>query len=234
LDWLAQEFVRQGWSIKAMHRLLMTSTVYRQSSARTPVLEKRDPENRLLSRMPLRRMEADVLYDALLQVGNRLDLRPFGAPDPVDVRPDGLVIPIGTERGWRRSVYVLQRRKELPTLLENFDFPQMTLNCVERTHTTVALQALNLMNDSLVRELADAFACRVAREAGAEASQRIERAYWIALSRPPTPQERGIGLRILAEMTEAWARHDQENAADRALATFCHAVLNSAAFLAID
>src|SRR5262249_56750971 len=64
LDWLAQEFVRQGWSVKAMHRLLMTSTVYRQSSARTPVIEKRDPENRLLGRMPLKRMEAEVLYDA--------------------------------------------------------------------------------------------------------------------------------------------------------------------------
>jgi cytochrome c553 len=234
LDWLAQEFVRQGWSIKAMHRLLMTSTVCRQSSARAPVLEKRDPENRLLGRMPLRRMEADVLYDALLQVGDRLDRRPFDAPDPVDVRPDGLVTPMGTERGWRRSVYVLQRRKELPTLLETFDFPQMTLNCVERPHTTVALQALNLMNDSLVRELAGAFARRVAREAGAEPAHRIERAYWIALSRPPTPEERGIGLRALAEMTQAWARHDQKDAADRALATFCHAVMNSAAFLAID
>ena len=143
LDWLAREFVRQGWSVKAMHRMLMTSTVYRQASTRTPILEKIDPENRLLGRMPLKRMEAEVLYDNLLAVGSRLDPRAFDAPDPVDVRPDGLVTPLGL----RRSVYVLQRRKDVPTLLENFDFPQMTPNCIERTHTTVPLQALNLMND---------------------------------------------------------------------------------------
>jgi hypothetical protein len=234
LDWLAREFVRQGWSVKAMHRLLMTSAVYRQSSARTPALEKSDPENRLLGRMPLRRMEAEVLYDTLLQVGGRLDPRAFDAPDPVDVRDDGLVTPLGTERGRRRSVYVLQRRKEVPTLLESFDLPQMTPNCVERTHTTVASQALNLMNDALVRESAATFARRVSREAGADPTQRIERAYWIALSRPPTAEERRLGLRALEELTESWAKHGQKDAAERALATYCHALLNSAAFVAID
>ena len=202
LDWLAREFVRQGWSVKAMHRMLMTSTVYRQASTRTPILEKIDPENRLLGRMPLKRMEAEVLYDNLLAVGSRLDPRAFDAPDPVDVRPDGLVTPLGL----RRSVYVLQRRKDVPTLLENFDFPQMTPNCIERTHTTVPLQALNLMNDGLVRESAEAFARRVMREAGADPAARIERAYWIAFARPPTAEERGVGLRALEELTKEWAK----------------------------
>jgi hypothetical protein len=179
-------------------------------------------------------MEAEVLYDTLLQVGGCLDPRPFDAPDPVDVRPDGLVTPVGTERGWRRSVYVVQRRKEVPTLLESFDFPQMTLNCVERTHTTVALQALNMMNDAIVRELAGAFARRVAREVGADPVGRVERTYWVALSRPPTAEERTVGLRALAELTRAWAGNGQEDAAARALGTFCHAVLNSAAFVAVD
>jgi hypothetical protein len=251
LDWLAREFIRQGWSVKAMHRLLMTSAAYRQSSTRTAALEKADPENRLLGRMPLKRMEAEVLYDALLQVALRLDARPLDPPDPVEVRPDGLVTPVGTERGWRRSVYVLQRRKELPTLLESFDLPQMTPNCIERVQTTVASQALNLMNDAQVRQLAGAFARRVAQEAGADPARRIERAYWIALSRPPTPEERTIGVRALAELTQAWARVGPacragpkevplgkrdlpEDPADRALATFCHALLNSAAFLTVD
>jgi hypothetical protein len=237
LDWLAREFIRQGWSVKAMHRLLMTSAAYRQSSARTPILEKADPENRLLGRMPLKRMEAEVLYDALLQVALRLDPRPFDPPNPVEVRPDGLVTPVGTERGWRRSIYVLQRRKELPTLLESFDLPQMTPNCIERVQTTVASQALNLMNDALVRELAGAFARRVAEEAGADPARRIERAYWIALSRPPTMEEHTIGVRALAELTQAWAQQSRPgpaDPADRALATFCHALLNSAAFLTVD
>jgi hypothetical protein len=227
-----------------MHRLLMTSAAYRQSSARTPGLEKADPENRLLGRMPLRRVEAEVLYDALLQVAGRLDPRPFDPPDPVEVRPDGLVTPVGTERGWRRSIYVLQRRKELPTLLESFDFPALTPNCIERTQTTVASQALNLKNDTLVRQLAGAFARRVAREAGANPAGRIERAYWIALSRPPTTEERTVGIRALADLTQAWAGRARlppsqgqpgpEEPADRALATFCHALLNSAAFLTVD
>jgi cytochrome c553 len=251
LDWLAREFGDRGCSVKALHRLLMTSAAYRQSSARTAILEKADPENRLLGRMPLRRMEAEVLYDTLLQVARRLDPRPLDPPDGVAVRPDGLVTPVGTERGWRRSIYVLQRRKELPTLLESFDFPQMTPNCIGRVQTTVASQALNLMNDALVRQLAGALADRLAREAGADPSGRVERVYRIALSRPPTTEERTVGVRALAELTRAWAkvgpasragprlvplgsRDLQEDPGGRALATFCHALLNSAAFLTVD
>jgi hypothetical protein len=237
LDWLAREIVGQGWSLKAMHRLLMTSAVYRQSSTRTPALEKTDPDNRLLGRMPLKRMEAEVIYDNLLQAGDRLDPRPFDPPEPVEVRPDGLVTPMGTERGWRRSIYVLQRRKEVPTLLESFDFPQMTPNCIKRTHTTVASQALNMMNDAQVQKLAAAFARRVAKEAGADPARQVERAYWIALSRPVTTEERTVGLRALADLTRSWAKHSrpgQEDPADRALVTFCHALLNSAAFVTID
>src|SRR5262249_36220263 len=213
------EFARQGWSIKAMHKLMMTSAAYRQSSARTPELEKTDPENRLFGRMPVKRMEAEAIYDTLLQVGDRLDLRALGPPDPVDVRPDGLATPIGTERGWRRSIYVLHRRKDMPTLLENFDFPQLGPNCVERVQTTVTLQALHLMNDAWVQKLSAAFAQRVAKEAGALAADRIERAYWIALARSPTDQERAISTRALADLTQAWTqqgRTSQDSAADRA------------------
>jgi cytochrome c553 len=237
LDWLAVEFVRQGWSLKAMHRLMMTSAAYRQSSARTGDLDRIDPENRLLGRMPVQRMEAEVLYDTLLQAADRLDPRAFDPPDPVDVQPDGLVTPTGTDRGWRRSIYVLQRRKDLPTLLESFDFPQMVPNCTQRTQTTVASQALNLMNDGLVQSLAGAFARRVAREAGPDPAARIERAWWIALSRPPSAEERDISLRGLAELTAAWGRdadRDPGPPADHALVAFCHALLNSAAFLTVD
>ena len=127
-----------------MHRLIMTSNVYRQSSTVTPELDKADPDNLLLSRMPLKRMEAELVYDTLLTISGRLDERRFGLPDPVQVRDDGLVTPIATENGWRRSLYTAQRRTETLTLLESFDLPPMSPNCLERNTSTVAIQALHL------------------------------------------------------------------------------------------
>src|SRR5262249_6168346 len=133
LDWLALEFVTQGWSVKAMHRLIMTSSTYRQSSQMNALQSERDPDNRLLSRYPLRRLDAEALRDALLFVSGELDDTPFGPAERVERRDDGLVTSIGTEKGWRRSVYVLQRRSQTSTILEDFDLPQMAPNCVERT-----------------------------------------------------------------------------------------------------
>ena len=109
LDWLALELVEKGWSLKAMHRLMVTSATYRQGSAVSADLEARDPENALYSRMPLTRLDAEALYDTLLAVAGRLDGRRFGPPDPVKSRADGLVTPVGTEAGWRRSIYVRRR-----------------------------------------------------------------------------------------------------------------------------
>ncbi len=204
LDWLAREFVQRGWSIKAIHRLLMTSAVYRQSSVRRSELEAKDPDNRLLGRMPLKRMEAEVVYDSLLQVGGRLDRRCFDVPDPVDVRADGLVTPVATPRGYRRSIYVLHRRKEIPTLLENFDFPNMTPNCIERTSSTVATQALTLMNGRQGYELATAFARRAVREAGSDPARQIEWIWLAGFSRPATPEEMALARESLARLAQSW------------------------------
>lgn len=243
LDWLAREFVRgagpqaQPWSIKGLHRLLMTSTTYRQASTVTPSVAERDPDNLLLARMPLKRMEAEVVYDTLLHVSGRLDETRFGAPDPVEVRKDGLVTAAKTDKGWRRSIYVRQRRTQIPTLLETFDLPQMNPNCVERIDSTVAPQALFLRNNALVDELASAFALRVSREVGTEPAQQIERIYRIALSRAPVAEERAAGLQALADLTEQWGRRfpeQRDEASRRALATYGHTILNSAAFVYID
>src|SRR5262249_31263219 len=143
---------------------------------------------------------------SLLQVARRLDSHPFGSPDAVEVQPDGLANPVGTERGWRRSIYVRQRRKEIPTLLDNFDFPQMTPNCIERFASTVASQALTLMNDALTHRRAAAFARRVMAEAGSDRASQVERIYLIALSRPPTREERTIGLQGISQLMEAWRK----------------------------
>ena len=124
----------------------------------------------------------------------------------LNVREDGLVTSIGTEKGWRRSIYVRQRRKEMPTILENFDLPQMIPNCIVRPSSTVASQALHLMNDTLIRELTGHFAERVKREAGNNLDRQIERVYQVALSRPPSDQEREIGREVLVKLTEQWKK----------------------------
>lgn len=228
LDWLATEFVRQGWSIKQMQRLIMTSSAYRQTSAISPQAQRLDPDNTLVSRMPLRRMEAEVLNDTLLLVSGRLDETRYGVPEPVLVRDDGLVIPIETEKGWRRSIYVSQRRTEIPTILDNFDLPPMSPNCVDRQESTVSLQALYLMNNGMVRRLAGAMAGRVRREAGDDPQKQVETLFWLALSRPPTAEEDKASLETLAKVKPALKDDEQ------ALAELCHSVFNSAAFIYID
>ena len=264
LDWLATEFIQRGWSIKAMQRLIMTSTTYRQSSTVTPELEKIDPDNFLLSRMPMRRMTAEELYDSLLLVSGRLDETRSGPSGPVEARDDGLVTPIDTEKGWRRSLYVAQRRSKMPTLFDSFDLPAMSPNCLQREVSTVATQALHLMNNALVDRLAGAFAERVWKESGQDPQKEIERAYWIALSRPPTEEEKKVSLesfrRLVTETTKSPVKTDaaaggspsqggsvqmvsshpsipeseRREAAPKALRDFCHALVNFAAFIYID
>ncbi len=226
LDWLAVEFVRRGWSLKEMHRLLMTSAAYRQSSVVTPAHEKLDPENVLVSRMPLTRLDAEGLYDSLLLAAGRLDGTPHGPGDPVRVRADGLVTPVESAKGWRRLVYVQQMRKKLPTHLETFDYPQMNPNCLERRNSTVAPQALHLLNNGMVQQLAEQFARRVRKEVGDDPARQVERVYLIALSRLPGEEEKRLGLEALSRFRVL--------AADKALTAYCPAVVNSAAFLYVD
>ena len=223
-----------------MHRLMMTSMTYRQSSAVTSTQEKLDPSNALYSRMPLVRLDAESLYDTLLLVSGRLDPSRFGPADAVQVRPDGLVTPTGTTRGWRRLIYVQQLRKQIPTHLENFDFPSMNPNCIERRDSTVATQALHLMNNGMVQQLAEHFARRVSHEAGTNPGRQVEQTYLIALSRLPTEAEKKTGVDALHKLAQEWAKHlptgkSHDDAAElKPLATFCHAIMNSAAFLYVD
>ena len=116
----------------------------------------------------------------------------------------------------------------------------MNPNCLERRDSTVAPQALHLMNNGTVHQLAESFARRVSREAGNDPAHRIDRVYWLALSRPPSAEEKAIGLLALRKLTDTWARHavagksDRDDSALKALTTFCHAVVNSAGFLYVD
>jgi cytochrome c553 len=249
LEWLAQEFVRQRWSLKEMHRLMMTSSVYRQVSSRAdlgvrnaelaspPISHSAlrtphslDPDNRLLAHMPLRRLEAEPLRDALLFIAGQLDETRFGPGDSVTVRPDGLVL-----SGKRRSVYLQQLRKHPASLLESFDLPAMNPNCLQRSESLVAPQALHLMNDAAVRELARQFADRVQRDAGNDPARQVPRVYWIALSRPPSDEELTDCLQTLTSLTEQWTKQvPAAEASRKALATLCHTIMNSASFLYLD
>ena len=183
----------------------------------------------------MRRMEAEVLRDTLLLVAGQLNETRFGPADAVQVRADGLVL-----SGKRRSIYVQQLRKHPASLLESFDLPAMNPNCLQRSESLVAPQALHLMNDTDVRELAGQFADRVLREAGTDPTQQVQRVFAIALSRPPNGDEQDACLQTLAILTDEWSKPSsagavsKTEAARRALATVCHTLMNSASFLYVD
>ena len=178
------------------------------------------------------RMDAEALRDSVLFVAGRLDETAYGPPDLMYLREDGLVTAPETPKGWRRSIYSQQRRFTVLTSLDLFDYPQMSPNCVRRTDTAVAPQALYLLNDTVIRKLADSLAERVRKEVGDNLGKQIERVYWLALSRPPTAEESGV---VLKELERAYqTRPGQRAPADQVLAKFCHTMINSAAFIYID
>jgi mono/diheme cytochrome c family protein len=242
LDWLATEFAG-GWSMKHLHRLMMTSTAYRQSSGKSLEILAVDPENTLLSRMTMRRMDAEQIYDSILKVTERLDPQRFGPPAEVEVKPNKEVLAKGSERGFRRGIYILQRGTTPVTLLEVYDLPQMTPNCVERSQSNVATQALQMMNSAQMWELARYMAGRAVDEAGENPNKQVEQVYLRALSRPPTAFEMRQGLTTLEELAHHWPPRletdhvetpKQATANWLALAGLCHTILNSADFVFID
>ena len=234
LDWLAMEFMERGWSVKHIHYLITTSRTYRQVSTVTAEHLEKDPENRWLGRMPMRRQEAEMLRDSLLQLANSLSFQPYGPPDEVTSREDGLVTSNAKAGGWRRSIYVLHRRTKMPTLLASFDRPGMSPNCIERTESTVAPQALYLMNNEQVFRWSQLFAERVIREAGEDAAERIRYAYLCAVAREPSADEMQLATRMIRQLTERWSQTEDSGSADKAFANFCHALLNSASFMYVD
>lgn len=243
LDWLATEFVARGWSMKQLHRSIVTSQAYRQTSQVDAATLAADPDNVLLSRMPLRRMDAETLYDSMITVVSRLDPAMFGAPAAIDIRPDKEVVVKPTAAGFRRAIYVLHRRQTPVSLLDAFDQPPMTPNCTERRRSNVATQALHMMNGSMSWDLARYMAGHVIDEVGPDSARQVEAVYQRAYARRPTPAESDVGVTAIAEFMKQWpARLAADNSdAPRAanaqwlgLANYCHAILNSAEFSFID
>ncbi|RUL85364.1 DUF1553 domain-containing protein [Tautonia sociabilis] len=261
LDWLASELVRQGWSLKRMHRLIMTSTVYRQSSRRNPSHDAIDSDNALYGRFPVLRLDAEALRDRILAVSGRLDLTPFGPPVPVSEDAVGQAVPEGNSP--RRSIYLQVRRSRPVSFLTAFDAPVMEVNCDRRSPSTSAPQALTLMNSDFLVGEAQAMADRLLSEtpadfatdrigsdewnadgafrgpSGATIPQMIARAWTLAYQRPIDPDELDLALAFVADQIEAVdpAESESESEGGRersALTHLCHQLLSSNEFLYVD
>ena len=171
LDWLSDEFMAKGWSLKHLHRILMTSAVYMQQSKRTPEADQIDGGNQLYSHFPVKRLDAEAIRDSILSVSGKLDSTPHGAPVMVDKDTSGQVIISGDVQ--RRSVYLQMKRTEPVALLKAFDAPAMEINCTIRDNSTVATQSLMMMNSDFILKSADFFASRINQEAQGKVESSI-------------------------------------------------------------
>ncbi|HEV8148436.1 MAG TPA: DUF1549 and DUF1553 domain-containing protein [Bryobacteraceae bacterium] len=246
LDWLAREFVRSGWSMKHMHRLIMTSAVYRQSSAPNAEAEAADPRNRLLAVFPMQRLEGEAIRDSSLYVAGALNTK-IGGPSVFPDLPTGMNTPRG---GWklsaeeernRRSVYIFVRRNTRYPMLDAFDMPDSHESCSRRNSTVTAPQALALLNDRTALEWARAFAARALKE-----QNPVDRAYRLVYSRPPDSWEKDTVATFLekqkAVIHERAARGEKlalptsipegmQPEAAAAFVDFCQMLLNSNEFV---
>ncbi len=210
LDWLATQLIDGGWRLKSLHRLILLSSAYQQSS-HTPAsadATRLDPDNRWLWRFQRRRLSAEEIRDAMLAVAGQLSPRVGGPSVMVPVDPEMIsllykpaqwaVTKDATEHH-RRSIYLLTKRNLRLPFMEAFDQPPQLASCGRRESSTHAPQALELLNGRLANELATAFAARLARESGGDPARMVERASQLALGRGPTPQERALGVEFLKE-----------------------------------
>ncbi len=217
LDWLGRKLVQEGWSLKSMHRLIMTSAAYRQDSLREapPAARTADPENKLLWRMRVRRMDAEQLRDAMLCVSGEIDYT-MGGPG------------VDEEKAARRSIYVLNKRNKLATMMNAFDTPDLHNSCAVRDTTTSPIQALALLNGDWAMARAEHFAELVMGDAQADVDARIETAYRAALGRTPSKRD----LQDSREFIEMAC--SQSGEVRRAWTDFCHVLMNANEFIYID
>jgi hypothetical protein len=221
LDWLAVELVHNGWHLKPIHKLILLSATYRQSSEIDAAKEQADPDNALVWRFARRRLEAEPVRDSLLAVSGKLDRRMFG-PGSLD------------ERMTRRSIYFTVKRSRLIPMMVVFDAPDALVPLATRSQTTVAPQSLLLMNSPIVRDWAVAFARRVRPSAETSLGDAIANAYRIALSRPPTGGERADAIAFVNHQAAMYQVASHQGATEAALADFCLVLMSLNEFLFIE
>ena len=201
LEWLATEFVRSGWDVKALQKLIVTSATYRQSSKATPEFAQRDPENRLLGRGPRFRLPAEMIRDQALFVSGLLAEK-LGGPSVKPYQPEGLWKEISMQdmeykqsQGrdlYRRSLYTFWKRTIAPPMMVNFDAALRESCVVREARTNTPLQALNLMNDVTFVEAARFLGQRMMKEGGAERDSRLRHGFRLVTGRLPSAEEAGI------------------------------------------
>jgi hypothetical protein len=233
LDYLATEFIRSGWSIKAIHRLIVNSAVYCQTSAIRESAFTIDPENELFWRFPLRRLDAEAVRDSMLSAAGELDQRIAGPYVPTARTAEGsVVVDEKKPDARRRSVYLQQRRTQVATLLELFDAPAMVSTCSQRSPSTIPLQSLALLNSPFARMRAEAFADRLLDGPDATDHSRINRAFELACGRVPQPKEMTASTHFLSEQRKLYVNDKQ--AEKKAWTDFCQMILASNAFLYVE
>jgi hypothetical protein len=254
LDRLAADFVEKGWSIKAMHRLIMLSNTYQQSSDYNEAASKADPNNELWWRYPRHRLTGEDIRDAILLVGGQLNLK-MGGPSVFPDIPEGMEVRGGwrknekEEEKNRRSIYVFVRRNSRYPMFQAFDMPDTHESCARRSTTTTAPQALALLNDKIILKAAQSLAGRILKEAGSDSDAQIRTAYLLAYSRQPSQDERVMAVAFLDKQAAIIKARlgekktiasppgvgpDIDAAKAAALIDFCHVLFNSNEFVYVN
>lgn len=238
LDWLANEFVKGGWSIKRMHRLIMTSSAYRMSSHDDARALAMDPANDLLWRFDMRRLSAEEIRDSMLAVNGTLNLQ-VGGPSVYTVMPQAVLATSSRpDHAWgksppdqqvRRSVYIYIKRSLLEHMLSTFDAADTDNSCPVRFATTVPTQALTMLNSDFIQQQARALADRLRREVGEDPAQQVRYALQLVTQREPTDDEIERGLRLMRDFEQADALPREQS-----LQAFCLLALNLNEFVYLD
>lgn len=257
IEHLADEFVKSGWSVKALHRRILESATYRQSSALRDDAFAIDHDNRLLWRFPTQRLSAEAIRDAMLTLSGELDGRLYGPYVPTTRQDDGgVTVAENSDGARRRGLYLQQRRTQVNTMLALFDTPVMVTNCAVRSSSTIPLQSLAMLNSEFVRSRAKRFAERLLQDASGPSPERarIERAFRLATGHPPGEIEVAAAERFLSDQRALYSTEiasiapaGEKKASQQSLGTnsastdelrawqdFCQMLFAANAFLYVD
>ena len=237
LDWLAVEFQRQRWSAKQLHRMIVTSSAYRQVSSRAAASTAQavDPDNRLVWRMNLRRLDAESLRDAVITVSGQRNSEIGGPPVMLKATSDGMQrIPDQQ----RRSIYLLARRSNPASFLRVFDYPVIDVNCTRRASSTTPLQSLTMVNSEFLIASASQLALRIENLVGENAplTSKIEMAYWLTLSRGPSELELNAAEEHLKNLVALYTQASGANteSPNAPFSNLVHMLLCTNEFLYVD
>ena len=253
LDWLALNFMKSGWNLKEFHKLVMTSNTYKQASLRTEALQKADPDNKLLGRMNVRRMEAESIRDSILRINAKINEKLYGPPVPVTPDDYGQII-IGTDtrdgagrftgkkvdlkgEEFRRSIYIQVRRSTPLAVFESFDAPILNPNCEHRNFSTSPTQSLLMLNSQFIQDHAEYLAMKLQKAAPMGIEEQIKLAWILIYSKAPSKEEIDVSLVFIKEQTDYFSKNTKKNDSKselQSLTALCQGLLISNRFLYVD